>query len=55
MWNKYVIAIMVVVAAIIGIFAGDLRGQTFSIVAADPVRVLVARLDLEKYKATVRD
>ena len=58
MSNKYFITIMVV-AAISGIFAGDLRGQTSgtqtsSTAAADPVRVLVARLDLEKYKATLK-
>src|SRR5882757_10502018 len=66
MSNKSVITSLAVVVAIIGALAGDLRGQssgnaagaqqaqTTGNTAADPVRALVARLDLEKYKATIK-
>ena len=66
MRNKYTIASLALVAVIIGSFAGDLRGQNSGnaagtqqgqasgSAAADPVRALVGRLDLEKYKATIK-
>jgi hypothetical protein len=44
--------------AVLGIAAGirDARAQSFAVVADDdPVRVLVQRLDLERYKSTLRD
>jgi hypothetical protein len=41
------------VAIGMSLFASHLRGQT-SAAATDPIRVLIDRLDLEKYKATIR-
>jgi hypothetical protein len=54
-WNRCTIAV-VVVSAVIGIsmFVGELHGQTSSVVAPDPILALVARLDLETYKATIK-
>jgi hypothetical protein len=54
-WNRWTIAVAVVTAIVgISMFVGELHGQPSSVVAADPIRALVDRLDLEKYKATIK-
>ena len=38
----------------IAVFVGELRGQPPATGADDPIKTLVARLDLERYKATIK-
>src|SRR5437867_13384464 len=47
-------AIGALAAVGMSVLAGELRGQTPVSVAFDPVRALVDRLDLEKYKAAIK-
>ena len=53
--NRYGVAIVAALVAIgMSTSAGQLRGQAPVSTTSDPVRALVDRLDLEKYKATIK-
>jgi len=54
-WKRSGVAMGGALAAIgISVFAGELGGQSPAPVTSDPVRALVDRLDLERYKATIK-